>query len=1069
MSATDIELWNARRLSVADPSSPYPPCVPERTTPGISGQETRVQSNDDASSEASLQGDRKHRTVRLRNMRGGARLRQDLAAQQDCLLCAHTELELIEPSVRDFRQTLDDQGRQACMGDPTTITKKSDKKIGRRVALTFPNSIRPNIPLVGNLDCERQLVESGRWTECGIPIGSEWVVVTFGCYYGVSGASHDTQCAAINERLLSACLARALAAGDAPYILLMDSNTPIPHSNALSSAIGHRRLIDLVADRLPGTPGPTYCEGGILGPIELLGTTDTSRIDIALANCVVNPFIEEINLRWDLAVDEALDHVPIDVVLKEEMTPFSIDALAPVEPIPMQEIPAIPDDHAFEIFNLIQQHPHRKGALDKAIAQRNAGLAHLEWSRLATDHLHVLAYIGTHATPREKSPLAVDSIVDRIVKKGYTERGELRPTITTTTTKKVAKDSIAEQNGFIHRASKFRTRCRTLARSLRKKGAASTYEIPSMLALWKKIKNNALQFIQDPVLDEASDSANKVCELEEESTELLKVLQNDRQQTRTEKWWNKLYSNWRKEGAQSFFRALKNNSSSAPRTTFPDPKCGGAPTADPRRIEAIFGQAWETVYTKDPTLPDDLSTPFKIEFGKFLSTIEGIDASPLRDTELQAQSKRVWNGSAAGLHGWKPVELKALPLVAWSARSKVEILFVEIKTLPPVYLQVPVTMLRKAEGLVPLQHRGISVFTACYRMTGCAWWHRVMPQFLHWVHPSAAGGIPGRECLESVWDAQALIERATLQRQSIAAILLDYDNFFDRFDTAFFTALFEAVGLPPAICVLFSNMYSQIQRRLEISGHLGQPLKTDCGAGQGDSFSLLGALCITTIEFRMLDEVWPRVHKGCVVDDRDLVGPVEDVIGATFSCLHFDGMAGLANNIPKFVGLANNSDDRKRLAEVCFGETPLKVSCQTVLVGFHLTARRAISRKGQNQRCSHSIDVSMRIMGLHPPEALCRIALASSSLPAACYGNRWTLPSDNAMKKLPTAIIRALFGSKHHFRYPEIISTLFMDPVRLVTVAAIVFRNLLDIRRILLKKKRTQSCLLHQPGACLGG
>ena len=125
---------------------------------------------------------------------------------------------------------------------------------------------------------------------------------------------------------------------------------------------------------------------------------------------------------------------------------------------------------------------------------------------------------------------------------------------------------------------------------------------------------------------------------------------------------------------------------------------------------------------------------------------------------------------------------------------------------------------------------------------------------------------------------------------------------FDKFDYQFFECLFQEIGLPPAVCTLFRAMYSNIQRRLKISGHLDDPLESSCGAGQGDSFSLIGALCITTIEFRMLDVRWPTVIKGCVVDDRNLVGPAEDVIGATRDCLSFDSSAGLSNNLPTKIG-----------------------------------------------------------------------------------------------------------------------------------------------------------------------
>jgi hypothetical protein len=169
----------------------------------------------------------------------------------------------------------------------------------------------------------------------------------------------------------------------------MDSNTPISQSHALSTAVGHSRLIDLVADRSPLEPGPTYCSGGILGPLAN-GTGHTSRIDLVLVNRAANSFIEDVTLRWDLAVSEALDHTPIDVILKQDMTSYTIDALMPVEPILLTSLAEVPEDMGSRIFEEISNHPSREGALEKAISAKSVDEAHLEWSRLATDYLLVL-------------------------------------------------------------------------------------------------------------------------------------------------------------------------------------------------------------------------------------------------------------------------------------------------------------------------------------------------------------------------------------------------------------------------------------------------------------------------------------------------------------------------------------------------------------------------------------------------------------------------------------------------------------------------------------------------------
>jgi len=232
-----------------------------------------------------------------------------------------------------------------------------------------------------------------------------------------------------------------------------------------------------------------------------------------------------------------------------------------------------------------------------------------------------------------------------------------------------------------------------------------------------KVQRQAPRFINQPISAEAWNDSDEISAIANESTELLKSLQDDRQKSRTANWWDRLYLGWRKEGARTFFRTFKGNSG-APHSAFANPDDDDALTADPRKVATLFRKEWSKVFTRDPTLPDELWSQFSAEYGKYITTISSLNTDPLTAAELAAQAKRTWNGSAAGLDGWKPAELKALPMPAWSARMRVEAMFVRTATLPKVYHQVPVTMLRKAEGLTPLQHRGISVFAATYRMVG---------------------------------------------------------------------------------------------------------------------------------------------------------------------------------------------------------------------------------------------------------------------------------------------------------------------------------------------------------------
>ena len=911
----------------------------------------------------------------------------------------------------------------------------------------------------------QDLISSGRWTECSVPVGKEGTLITVACFYGISGAGSDKQRARANEKLLAACLARALAAGDTPYFLLLDTNIPIPQSHSLSQAIGHCKLIDVVADRWHNDdPPPTYLKGGIREPIPT-GTPNSSRIDLVLTNAAGHALIDDVSLRWDLAWKDNLDHVPIDVVLKEEPTDFTIDQVLPVEPIDLRKIVKPTEGDGNRLYHLLLQHPVHRGKLEEIIGKKDSDGAHLEWSRAATNYLLTLEYLAEFGYSIKDSSdeflgNIIDSVIHRRRDKATTERGSLRKTQAVPVTSRIAKGTILSLNSIAKMVSKFRARCRSLASIVRVFGA-NAYERLDYVSLTAKISKKAHKVVDQTIQDGDLRDPQRITALADAAEGLLREIQSDRQKDRVETWWNRLYLGWRQEGAKSFYRALKCENLN-PRASFPDPKNNHKHTADPRRIAQLFRDEWEQhVYKRDENLPADLWPGFKESYGNFIDKIPEIPKGPLTAVELQNQVNRMWAGGAPSLDGWRPSETRLLPFMAWQERRHVEHLFTRTGCLPAVYHQVPVSMLRKKDGMTPLQHRGISVFAVHYRIAGCAWWHRVMPAFQRWVHPAASGGLPGRECMEAAWDAQIAIEFAFLERSKVSAILMDYEKFFDTFDCDFFAQLFKEVGMPEEIATLFSSMYAGIQRRLKISGHLDSPLTSSCGAGQGDSFSLLAALIIVSIEFRMLDARWPKVLKGSVVDDRNLVGTAADVIGATRDCMAFDKKAGLRNNLPKFLGMANNLEDRQLLASTIFDGHPLKVTDETALVGFGLTTKRAVHRKRQDERCYRAIDTAHRVTGLKPPDPLRNIAVQAAVLPAACYGNIWAFPSAGVLGRLGTATIQVIYGHRHGLRCPELISTLFIDPIRACPLAAIVYRNLMDIRRLLCKNatRREAFCI----------
>ena len=127
-----------------------------------------------------------------------------------------------------------------------------------------------------------------------------------------------------------------------------------------------------------------------------------------------------------------------------------------------------------------------------------------------------------------------------------------------------------------------------------------------------------------------------------------------------------------------------------------------------------------------------------------MPSLHGVDFNEISTNAQQEAAKRL-HPAAAGFDGRAPSELRAIPLPAWALPAILENRFRNLRRPPTVYYHVPVSMLRKGDGILPEHHRGITVFSACYRLTNHVWWKRLNRRLADAVHPSAYGGVPRRE------------------------------------------------------------------------------------------------------------------------------------------------------------------------------------------------------------------------------------------------------------------------------------------------------------------------------------
>ena len=155
-------------------------------------------------------------------------------------------------------------------------------------------------------------------------------------------------------------------------------------------------------------------------------------------------------------------------------------------------------------------------------------------------------------------------------------------------------------------------------------------------------------------------------------------------------------------------------------------------------------------------------------------------------------------------------------------------------------------MLRKDEGITPLDHRGIATLSTCHRLASGVWWNRLIEALCEWVHPNAHGGLPKRECLMAAFEAQLDMEHAVIGQYDHSFVSADYWKFFDTFDPDFFYYVMIEVGIPKEMAVLVHHFNTTCSKHLKIGSHIGTPMDSDRGACQGDTWSLLNAIFITT-------------------------------------------------------------------------------------------------------------------------------------------------------------------------------------------------------------------------------
>ena len=167
------------------------------------------------------------------------------------------------------------------------------------------------------------------------------------------------------------------------------------------------------------------------------------------------------------------------------------------------------------------------------------------------------------------------------------------------------------------------------------------------------------------------------------------------------------------------------------------------------------------------------------------------------------------------MDGWRPVELKHLPLFAWEQRLAVLTLGRKFRRWTSAYYRVSAPSLRKYNPLDPsaLRYppgvydvRLLSIYSQIYIVEASAWCRNHTGWLLETVRTTCFGGLQKRECLEAPWEAQEDLERAVNDGVPLIVTLSDYFKFFDSFDPRFYSQLIQDMGVHPQFARLFLDI-----------------------------------------------------------------------------------------------------------------------------------------------------------------------------------------------------------------------------------------------------------------------
>eukprot|EP00438_Fugacium_kawagutii_P031484 Skav235038 [mRNA] locus=scaffold287:164274:169313:+ [translate_table: standard] len=387
--------------------------------------------------------------------------------------------------------------------------------------------------------------------------------------------------------------------------------------------------------------------------------------------------------------------------------------------------------------------------------------------------------------------------------------------------------------------------------------------------------------------------------------------------------------------------------------------------ADMPTLHAETAAAWSDLWQREPA--DDAldQWPEVLQGLTCLADVESLEYQPLQWEQWKKHAATTKHRSARGSCAYTPRELVLMPLALtrWLLQLMSAIEHGQM-AWPSSIMTARVTMLGKTDDMPknPLQLRPITITSRLYRTWAKYRSMQVFKHFRDMLPPEIAGtaaGVSADMLAAFVADEVEDAIHSGLHRVGLTVDLIKCYNQVPRLPVL---AVMRQLGVPKQYLTAVWSMFQQLDRVIEISGELGDGMRSTTGIPEGCCFSIVAMLSLTAWASQLIQHYHPDVEVLAYADNwaffTDCVDKMQSMI-ETLQCF----VKSLKMNIApdKSWVWATHSSDRRRLKHVKLQGQSIPMKLFSTELGCDVTYCKRISKKQCRKRLAKATRVLRRV------------------------------------------------------------------------------------------------------------